>query len=329
MADFGAETTGDAVVSHFPKQIQGRTFLINGVTPGGIGAGIAISLARSSPSRLVLLAKADDANQLQDIVDEIKTRDASVAVTAMISNPSELSSVRSAAEKILGNPDIIHIDVVINVQTEMPRPFTKTGDGHEYLLQTNYLSQFLLTTKVLPKILSAARPRIVNISSSANQISGMRFDDLNFEQTGSYEPWTAYGQTKTAAILFTVALNSRLASSQHPEFRSYAVHPGGVKTKLQEQLSDDALKKAYEATKLRFGELTANDFFRWKTLSAAISTPLRAALDPLLPSRDGMWLEDCELYEESVHLADHATDLGYAQRLWNMSEELVSEKPKI
>ncbi|GJC84087.1 retinol dehydrogenase 12 [Colletotrichum liriopes] len=303
--------------------------LINGVSPGGIGAGIAISLARSSPSRLILLAKADDASHLQTIKDEIKIRDATVAVTVMILNPSELSSVRSAAQKILGNPDIVHIDGVINVQTEMPRPFTKTEDGHEYLLQTNYLSQFLLTTKVLPKILSATRPRVVNISSSANKISGMRFHDLNFEETGSYEPWTAYGQTKTAAILFTVALNSRFGSSQHPGFRSYAVHPGGVKTKLQEQLSEDALKKAYEATKQRFGELTANDFFRWKTLPAAVSTPLRAVLDPLLPSREGVWLEDCELYEKSIHLAAHATDLGYAERLWNMSEELVGEKPEV
>ncbi|KAK2057702.1 NAD(P)-binding protein, partial [Colletotrichum caudatum] len=295
-------------------------------SPGGIGAEIAVSLAEASLSRLILITTPDDASGLQPVLEEIKRRDASVVATILTANPSSLSSVRNSGQNILTDPSVSQIDVVINIPTEMPRPYTKTEDGLEYLLHTNYLSQFLLTNKILPKVLLAERPRIINVSSSANKIAGMRWHDLNFEEPGSYEPWTAYGQTKTAAILFTVALNARLISAQQPSFRSYAVHPGGVKTKLQENLSEDSLKKAFEGTKKRFGEETANEFFRWKTLSAASSTPLRAALDPDLANREGLWLEDCELLRESVHLDARATDLQSAQRLWEMSEELIKEK---
>lgn len=293
------------------------------MSPGGIGSEIVISLAEAIPSGLVLIATADDATGLQPVLEEIKSRDASIKAAVLTANPASFSSVRHLGQHILADKSIPYIDVVINIPMEMPQPYTKTEDGMEYLLQTNYLSQFLLTNKILPKVLSAQRPRVVNISSSANRIAGLRWDDLNFEETDSYEPWVAYGQTKTAAILFSVALNARHISAQRPNFRSYAVHPGGVKTKLQETLTEDSLQKAFQATKERFGEETAKEFFRWKPLSVASSTPLRAALDPSLADRDGIWLEDCELLQASVHLDIRATDQESSQRLWAMSEELV------
>ncbi|KXH57051.1 short-chain dehydrogenase [Colletotrichum nymphaeae SA-01] len=328
MVDFGAETTAATVVSHFADQTRGKTFLINGVSPRAIGAEIAVSLAEASPLMLILICNStDDASGLRPVLEEITRRDASIVVTILTTNPASLSSVRSLGQDILIDPSVSQIDVVINIPTEMPRPYNITEDGIEYLLHTNYLSQFLLTTTILPKVLLAERSRVINISSSANKIAGMRWHDLSFEEPGSYDPWTAYGQTKTAAILFTVALNAKIVSVQRPSFRSYAVHPGGVKTKLQETLSEDSLRKAFEGTKKRFGEETANEFFRWKTLSVASSTPLRAALDPFLVNQNGIWLEDCNILEESVHLDARATDLQSAQRLWDMSEELSKEKP--
>ncbi|TLD20278.1 hypothetical protein PspLS_08703 [Pyricularia sp. CBS 133598] len=322
MTEFGSETTAEAVVKQFPDQVQGRTFVLNGVSPGGIGAEIAARLAEANPSRLFLIANNDDSTASQSLLDEVKGRHATVTITVITGNPSSISSVKQAAEEILTCGDVGHIDVLMNIPIEMPRAYTETEDGFEYLLQTNYLSQFFFTNTIMPKVLKAERPRIINISSSANKIAGMRWHDLNFKEPGSYEPWTAYGQTKTAAILFTTALNAKFGR-QGQNLCSYAVHPGGVRTKLQEQLSSDALEKAFEGTKKRFGEETAKEFFRWKTLSAAGSTPLRAALDPSLPSKAGFWLEDCELLEESIHLHARATNLDEANRLWELSNSLL------
>ncbi|WQF90280.1 Putative short-chain dehydrogenase/reductase SDR, NAD(P)-binding domain superfamily [Colletotrichum destructivum] len=332
MAYFGPETTGDAVVSCFPEQVKGKTFLINGCVPGGLGSQIAVSLAKAGPARLWLLAHAGDADQLQTVMTEIGDLDASIQVTMTLMDPAKLGSVSAAAQEILGDAKSTpHIDALFNIQTGMPRPdYCKTEDGQEYLWQVNFLSQFLLTTQILDKVLSAGG-RVINTSSSANKISGVRFHDVQFEEPDSYDQWTAYGQSKTAAILFTAALNARHASAAFggPHgFRSYAVHPGGVKTKLQEQLSEETLSKAFEATRRRFGEETAKDFFRWKTLAAASSTPLRAALDRSLASRAGMWLEDGDLHEHSIHLDPRATDIEDAGRLWKLAETLIAERLK-
>lgn len=270
------------------------------------------------------MAKKDQIGHLQKgLLDTIKKLSPSSEVFLLSAGYDSLSSIRQAAEAILAIPSITQINVMFNIPTELPRPgtrSTRTKDGLEYLLQANYLSHFLLTNKLMPKLLEAPdKARVVNISSSANMISGIRWHDANY-YNDSYEPWAAYGQTKTAAILFSVALNRRRS------IHSYAVHPGGVKTKLQEQLSAEHLEKAFEATKHRLGEDMAREFFTWKTLSAAASTPLVAALDPSLPEREGVWLEDCELVRESRHLHPRSTDPEDAERLWGLSEQFVGER---
>lgn len=292
---------------------------------GGLGEGITRSLALGNPARLVLVASPSNIGDIGPLVTALResSRDA-IVIDLTTMDVSSLSSVRKVADEILADVGIAQIDGLINVPIEMPGPYAETEDGLERLLQNNYLSHFLFTNKVLPKVLLAANPRVVNVSSSANTISGMHWDDLNFKLPGAYEQWTAYGQTKTAGVLFSVALNTRFVPSV-PRFRSYAVHPGGVKTRVQEQLSAESLKWAYEGTKKKFGEATAKEFFTWKTLDAASSTPLRAALDHLLAEREGMWLQDCELFPDSVHLAPWSKDPENAQRLWKMSEDLVNE----
>jgi NAD(P)-dependent dehydrogenase (short-subunit alcohol dehydrogenase family) len=248
-----------------------------------------------------------------------------MAVDVIMLDGSSLSNARRAAQEILVHTSIVRIDVLINTPMETPGPYTLTEDGIEKMLQKNYLTHFLLTNLILPKLLLAPAPRVVNVSSSANMISSMHWDDISFKTPNTYEQWTAYGQTKTANILFTYALNARLQSSS-PPLHSYSVHPGGVRTKVQEQISAQSLKWAYEGTKKRFGEVIAKEFFTWKTLAAASSTPLLAALDPSLPGRKGVWLQDCELFSKSIHLAPWASNIEDALRLWKMSEDLVGEK---
>lgn len=262
----------------------------------------------------------------------MKASNLSAHITLHLMKTSSFKNLRHVAQNVLADTNVAKIDVMFNIQTELPRANSQTEDGLEYILQANYLSSFLLTNLVLSKIIEAQEPRVINLSSSANKVSGINWDDPNYLEAGApYQPWTAYGQAKTAAILFTTALNDTFSSrktpssASSPQVQSYSLHPGGVKTKLQEQLTEEDLAKAFEATKQRFGEEKAKDFFTFKTLSTASATPLRAALDPTLPGLDGAWLDDCQLRVESRHLDPRATDVESARRLWKMSEEMVNE----
>jgi len=212
----------------------------------------------------------------------------------------------------------------------MACPYTETEDGHELQLQANYLSSFLLTNKLMPKLLSSRfNTSIVKISSSANKISDVRWDDPDFKDQSAYESRNAYGQSKTAAILFSKALNTRLASlrnSQQREIHSFVVHPGGVLTNLQKHIQTADLEKAKGKTRERLGKEIAEEFFRFQTLQQACATPLLAALDPSLPDREGFWLHDCKLSTESVHFNLRAKDSRNADRLWKLSEELIGEE---
>jgi NAD(P)-dependent dehydrogenase (short-subunit alcohol dehydrogenase family) len=244
---------------------------------------------------------------------------------------SLLSSVRAAAAAILVDPDIPRIDVVINNAAIMACPSQRTPEGFGMQFASGYLGHVLLTNALMPKILAGGgtehpgHGRIVNVSSSGNRISTVRWEDPNWTEEGAYDPWDAYGQTKTANILFTVALNKRLAERGYPpeRVRAYALHPGSVSTNLQAHMvSPEMVASALEKT--FHGE--PNPIRRRKTLQQGCATTLRAALDPTLTREEGMWLVDCEISTDPTWLQSWSVDEGDAERLWKLSEELVGEK---
>lgn len=104
--------------------------------------------------------------------------------------------------------------------------YTLTPEGIESQFGANHIGHFLLTSLLMPKI-EAAGPgaRIVNLSSSGHQLGEVRLDDYNFNNGKAYDPWAAYGQSKTANILFSVSLAEKLASRG---ILAFAVHPGSI-----------------------------------------------------------------------------------------------------
>ena len=74
-------------------------------------------------------------------------------------------------------------------------------------LGTNHLGHFVLTNALLDRF--AAGTRIVNLSSRGHLISRMRWNDLNYDDESAYDRWQAYGQSKTANVLFTVEAERR------------------------------------------------------------------------------------------------------------------------
>ena len=290
--------------------------LITGPSVNGIGAETAISLAHGAPAILILLGRS--LQKIEPVISTIQSINSSIRVKFVETDLASLASVRKAAQSILDDPEIEHIDVIINNAAIMFCPYEKTVDGFELQFASGHLGHFVLTNYLMPKILAAGPDsRIVNVSSSGNKLGSINWEDPNFTVEGSYTPLKGYGQAKTANILFSVALNKRLAGKG---VHSYALHPGSVATGLQRHLDKDI---ADAASAIVLGDSSART--QRKTLQQGCSTTLRAALDPDLPRQEGVFLADCELVTESFWLAPWSTDPQSAERLWKLSEDLVGE----
>ncbi|KJK83091.1 hypothetical protein H634G_01219 [Metarhizium anisopliae BRIP 53293] len=200
MSNFGFETECHEVVNTFAQEVKGKTFLITGPTPGGIGAQTAISLAAASPSTIILVGRSVEKSQ--PTVDHIKRANSSINVRFVEADLSSMQSVRKAAQCILDDDGIPFINIIINNAGIMVPPYAQTEDGFESQFATNHLSHFLLVNKLMPKLLAAGNARV----------------------------------SKTAQILFSVSLNKKLASKG---VRSFALDPGSVETGLSKYISLD------------------------------------------------------------------------------------------
>lgn len=199
----------------------------------------------------------------------------------------------------------------------MVPPYSETEDGFESQFATNHLSHFLLVNKLMPKLLAAKNSRVVNVSSVGNKYSGMNWEDIHFKN--SYTPQRAYSQSKTAQILFSVALNRKLGSRG---VRSFALDPGSVQTGLAKYISLEIAEDM--AQKIAGKSLAEAKASRRKTVPQGCATTLVAALDPTLSN--GVYLADCKITSDSTCVSALALDEGEAERCWILSEECVGER---
>ncbi|KAI2777366.1 NAD(P)-binding protein [Daldinia loculata] len=328
MTTYDRNTEGLELVHKFADQVKGKTFLLTGPSPGGIGAETVTSLATESPALLILVGRSPE--KTQTVIDTIKNINPSVKTKFVQADFTSLESVRKAAQAILDDPEITKIDVVINNAAVMATPLELTEDKLELQFQSNHLGHFVLTNKIMPKIIAAGPgARLVNLTSSGHRIAGVRFEDPNFTQPGSYSEFASYGQSKSANILYTVGLNKRLSSRG---IRAFAAHPGNIQTNLMHYLNqidsahlmsilDDATQKITGRT---IAEQWAVD--PYKTLQQGCGTTLRAALDPDLVKEEGVFLQNTNLTTDPKDVKEWATDPELAEKLWKLSEELVGEK---
>lgn len=200
----------------------------------------------------------------------------------------------------------------------MASPFSLTPEGFESQLASDHLGHFVLTNHLMPKILkattlpSSSPVRIVNVSSIGNRVAGIRWTDPNFAEPNSYGEWEAYGQAKTANVLFTIALNARFARAGYrPEkIRAYALHPGSIATGLQKYVTPEL---AAEGAIKVFGSTDVLSYKR-KTLQEGCATTLRAALDPGLVQEEGVYLKDCQLTTDENFISPWASNEADAER---------------
>jgi NAD(P)-dependent dehydrogenase (short-subunit alcohol dehydrogenase family) len=225
---------------------------------------------------------------------------------------ADLDTVVTYADGVLAAHD--RIDLLVNNAGVMATPFGRTKDGFETQFGTNHLGHFLLTVRLLPAIRCAAPgARIVNVSSAGHRASDIDWDDPNYEHR-AYDKWEAYGQSKTANILFAVELERRLGADG---IHAYAVHPGMIATRLGRHLD----RSDYETLKERARRSPAGGLPGYKSLAEGAATTIYAATSPDLAGTGGVYLADEAISDEH---APWALDRDNARRLWELSERLLA-----
>ncbi|MEU2433451.1 SDR family NAD(P)-dependent oxidoreductase [Streptomyces sp. NPDC007861] len=242
---------------------------------------------------------------------------------------ADLDSVRAFADRFVasGRP----IDLMINNAGIMAAPETRVGPGWEAQFATNHLGHYALVNRLWPALAPRDRregaregARVVSVSSRGHQLSDIRWDDPHFER--GYDKWQAYGQAKTANVLFAVRLD---ALGRDFGVRAFANHPGEIMTELARHLAKEEMVAAGWIDE--DGNPTDRGF---KTPEQGAATQVWAATSPQLAGAGGVYCEDCDIAEPRDEgpaamgqLGDgvrtYATDPEAAARLWRLSAELT------
>lgn len=276
--------------------LSGRAALVTGAA-GGIGHKTARALAGAGAS-VTLVAR---------------TRDRGEAAAATIGRPvavevadlADRRSVDALADRLVATRR--PVDLMVCNAGIMACPLARTPEGWELQFATNHLGHFLLVTRLLDEGGLATGGRVVVVSSAGHTLSPVVFEDVHFERR-PYDPWSAYGQSKTANALLAVELARRGVAA-------FAVHPGMVATGLGRHLTREALR----AVAKRGGALVEPV----KTPEQGAATTVFAATAPGLEDHAGAYLADCRLAPEAV--APHASSPEAARRLWDESVEILAD----
>ncbi len=304
---YGFETTTDDVIAGV--DLTGTIAVVTGAS-AGIGVETVRALAAAG-ARVVLAAR--NAERTEAAADSVRERVPGAAVEVGLLDLTSLDSVRAFAEWYLAQHDVLQL--LVNNAGVMYTPFERTAEGFEMQFGTNHLGHFLLTCLLVPALIAGAPSRVVNLSSGGHLGSDIVWDDPNFERR-EYDKFAAYGQSKTANILFSVELDRRLGDRG---VHAYAVHPGMISTELGRYMtSDDVTALMERARRGPSGGMPPR-----KSIPQGAATTVWAATAPGLESEGGTYLADCQVTDQH---APWARDPASAARLWELSEKLVGEQ---
>jgi NAD(P)-dependent dehydrogenase (short-subunit alcohol dehydrogenase family) len=313
MTSFGHSTTTDEVLAD--SDLTGLTVFITGAN-SGLGQETARAMAAKG-AHVVMAGR--DQGKLDDAVTVIRAAVPEAELDTITVDLGSLESIRAATSR--ARQRFNKIDILINNAGVMACPFTHTTDGFEMQFGTNHLGHFALTGELMPLIERGTAKRIVNLSSRGHHMGPVDFDDPNFVHR-PYDPWSSYGQSKTANVLFTVGLEQHFAVLG---IHAYAVHPGGIETNLGRHMTQE-MREALMA------RISSRDTgFAWKTIPQGAATSCWAATAEELEGKGGVYCEDCHVAEQDDESASggvrsYALNPSYAEQLWALSEELTGVK---
>ena len=319
---FGYTSTTDEVLEGV--DLRGKRILVTGVS-AGLGVETARSLAAHGAH---VVGAARDLNKAETATVQVrKDAESSGGSLELVElDLGSLKSVRACADALLAAGK--SFDVVIANAGVMATPFGHTSDGFETQFGTNHLGHFVLVNRIAS--LMSAGSRLVNLSSSGHRFSNVVLDDPNFERT-KYEPFVAYGRSKTANILFAVGFDER---HRGRGVRAAAVHPGGIQTELGRHMDPGSLEGMIKQIN---DQLAAEGKgpFQWKTIPQGAATSVWAGIVAPADAVGARYCENCHVGSVvpddapisvmSEGVRGYAVDPANAAALWKKSEEMVGE----
>ncbi|CAG9953800.1 unnamed protein product [Clonostachys rosea f. rosea IK726] len=319
MSPYSYETTAEEVANDLKSQIAGKTILVTGVSPKGLGAAFAEIIAQYGPECIILATR--DLSKAEETGQAIKATSPSVRTHSVELDLASLDQVRKAAAKIQSFGE--KIDVIVNNAAIMASPYFKTVDGIEGQFAVNYLGHFLLTNLLLPDMLARNVPiRIVNVSSNGCRYGPVRFGDLDFSDGKHYNRWISYGQSKSASMLYTKALVEKLG---HRHVHAFSLHPGVIMTNLSRSVAMEEFAELGELDKIQGHAHYWNQPFGIKSPSQGVATHVFAAFSPEIEKSNGAYLTNCKV-KDVKHVYCWTRDSIDAERLWELSEKLVGQE---
>lgn len=281
--------------------LKNKLVVISGAT-NGIGKAAALEIAKHGPRMLLTFRNQGLADELSG---ELKSINPDLNVDFLYCDFANQDSIRQCSKEILGLGQ--QIDVLVNNAGVVNTSYHETLDGIENTFAVNHVGYFLLTNLILGQMLGEEETRIINVSSAAHSfVKTINWPDINLKDSFGMG-MTAYSHSKLANLLFTRYLAIKLSTSN---VTVNAIHPGGVNTALGNQ------NKAVFGTILK---VLLKPFFRSPRKGAA-SIVYLATKDN--DGVTGEYFVDCKEAKSS----SYSKDLGEAQRLWELSEELVHQQ---
>ncbi|MFF1683064.1 SDR family NAD(P)-dependent oxidoreductase [Streptomyces sp. NPDC058256] len=308
---FGASTTAAEVVDGV--DLHGRRAVVTGAS-SGIGVETARALAAAGADVTLAVRDTDaGARVAARLEKELPSGSGQLAVGRL--DLADRSTVAAFVASWHGPLDIL----VNNAGVMAPPQIARTADGREWQFGVNHLGHLALASGLYPALAAAVGARVVAVSSIGHLFSPVVFDDLDYRYR-PYDPWTSYGQSKTAIALFAVGAAKRWADDG---ITANAVMPGNVtSTSLGRNMDPEQVAAAIAS-----GDLALPP---QKTVEQGAATSVLLAASPTVEGITGRYFEDCAQAEPVTEragavagVAPYALDQDNAARLWDVSETLV------
>ena len=309
---FGAKSEPNEILEGI--DLTGKVAMVTG---GYSGIGLeTVRGLRDSGARVIVPARRTDVakSELSGVVEENDIIEMDLA---------DPYSVMNFVNEF--NSSGISLDILINNAAVMACPQMQTKEGWDLQFAVNHIGHFILTKGLLPRLAKSGEARIVTLSSTGHKLSGIQWDDIHFDK--SYDKWKAYGQSKTAASLLAVEVNTRMKDEG---IKTFSVHPGGIFTPLQRHLEkEEMIALGWLGEDGELSEMAAANF---KTPTQGAGTSLWCATSPMLNDISGVYCENCDVAERQeegpmaryIGVNDWAIDTDEASKLWDLTEQTIS-----
>lgn len=316
---FGASSTAEEVIKGI--NLSGKVAIVTG---GYSGLGLETARVLHKAGATVIVPTRDY-NKAVNALNGLSN------IEIVVMDLLDPKSIDAFAEKFLDSGRPLHI--LVNSAGIMASPLTRDARGYESQFATNHLGHFQLVSRLWPALRKAKGARVISVSSLGHRYSPIVFEDPNFDHH-PYDRWAAYGQSKTANILFALELDKR---GKEENIRAFSVHPGSIiGTGLAKHVTHQELvdRGAIDEN----GKPILDPAKNLKTVSQGAATSVWCATSPQLDGIGGVYCENCDvagfMSENAVAMSNgkpgqlagvlpYAVDHETAERLWNLSEQLV------